>query len=134
MRYLGIDYGSKRVGLALSDERGVLALPHAVLPNDGLAGKLLHEVVRIARDREVAAVVFGESKDFQMRDNKIMESARAFAEEVRKSNLEVRWHPEFMTSVEAQRGTGKNASLDAAAAAVMLQSFLDQERNKTKEN
>lgn len=132
MRYLGIDYGSKRVGVALSDEGGTLALPHGVLPNDGNAGKLLHEVVRIARQREVAAVVFGDSKDYQMRDNKIMEAARAFAEEVRKSNLEVRWHPEFMTSAQAERGTGRNAALDASAAAVMLQSFLDQENNKTK--
>jgi putative Holliday junction resolvase len=130
VRYLGIDYGSKRVGLALSDEDGVLALPHGVIPNDGNAGKLLHEVVRIARQREVEAVVFGDSKDYQMRDNKIMESARAFAEEVRKSDLEVLWHPEFMTSAEAVRGTGKNAALDASAAAVMLQSFLEHEKHR----
>ncbi len=131
VRYLGIDFGSKRVGLALSDEGGMIAVPHATLPNDG---KLLKEVVRIARDREVAAVVFGDSKDFQMRDNKIMEAARAFAEEVRKSDLAVRWHPEFMTSAQAERGTGKGLALDASAAAVMLQSFLDHEQHRDNQN
>lgn len=131
MRYLGIDFGTKRVGVALSDEGGMIAVPHATLPNDA---KLLREVVRIAREREVAAVVFGDSKDFQMRDNKIMDAARAFADEVRKSDLDVRWHPEFMTSAQAERGTGKGLALDASAAAVMLQSFLEQEANKTNQN
>jgi len=96
VRYLGIDYGTKRVGVALSDEGGTIALPHAVLPNDG---KLLREVVRIARDRE-AEVVVGESKDYQMRDNRVMAEAREFADELAKSGLTIYWHPEFMTSVE----------------------------------
>ncbi len=126
VRYLGIDYGTKRVGVALSDEGGVIALPHAVLPNDP---KLLREVVRIARERE-AAVVMGESKDYQMRDNPVMAEAREFARELQKSDLEVYWHPEFMTSVEATRTTGKNASIDASAAAVMLQNFLELRRNQ----
>lgn len=130
MRYLGLDFGSKRVGLALSDEGGLIAVPHAVLPNDG---SLLREVVRIARAREVAAVVLGDSKDFQMRDNKIMVAARAFAAELERSGLAVQWHPEFMTSAEAERGTGKNASLDASAAAVMLQSFLEREAHRANE-
>ncbi len=130
VRYLGIDYGTKRVGLALSDEGGTIALPHAVLPNDS---KLLREVVRIARDRE-AEIVMGESKNYQMRDNRVMSEARQFAGELEKSDLAVYWHPEFMTSVEAERVTGKNASLDASAAAVMLQSFLELRKHQGNEN
>lgn len=130
VRYLGIDYGTKRVGIALSDEGGTIALPHAVLPNDP---KLLREVVRIARDRE-ADIVMGESKDYQMRDNRVMAEAREFADQLIKSDLAVYWHPEFMTSVEAERVTGKNASLDASAAAVMLQSFLELKKHQGNEN
>lgn len=126
VRYLGLDFGSKRVGVALSDEGGVIALPHAVLPNDD---RLLREVVRIARERG-AAVVVGESKDYQMRDNPVMAEAREFARQLEKSDLAVYWHPEFMTSVEATRTTGKNASIDASAAAVMLQNFLELRRNQ----
>jgi putative Holliday junction resolvase len=129
VRYLGIDFGTKRVGLALSDEDGVIALPHAVLPNDS---RLLREVVRIARERN-ALVVMGESKDYQMRDNPIMAEAREFARELEKSDLAVYWHPEFMTSVEATRTTGKNASVDASAAAVMLQSFLELKANQANQ-
>lgn len=129
MRYLGIDYGTKRVGLALSDEGGSIALPHAVLPNDGT---LLREVVRLARDRE-AEVVVGDSKDYQMRDNRVMAEARQFAGELVKSGLTIYWHPEFMTSVEATRTTGKNASVDASAAAVMLQSFLELKKHQGNE-
>ena len=130
VRYLGLDYGTKRVGVALSDEGGTIALPHAVLPNDG---RLLHEVVRIARERG-AAVVVGESKDYKMRDNPVMAEAREFARELEKSDLAVFWHPEFMTSVEATRTTGKNAAVDASAAAVMLQSFLEVRKNQAKQN
>jgi putative Holliday junction resolvase len=126
VRYLGIDFGTKRVGVALSDEGGVIALPHAVLPNDD---RLMREIVRIARERE-AAIVMGESKDYQMRDNPVMAEAREFARQLEKSDLTVYWHPEFMTSVEATRTTGKNAAVDASAAAVMLQSFLELRRNQ----
>lgn len=130
VRYLGIDFGTKRVGVALSDEGASIALPHAVLPNDD---RLLREVVRIARERE-AAVVMGESKDYQMRDNPVMAEAREFARQLEKSDLAVHWHPEFMTSVEATRTTGKNASVDASAAAVMLQSFLELRKNQDKKD
>ena len=62
MRYLGIDYGSKRVGVAVSDEAGEFALPLSVLPNDK---KLLPEIKKIIAEKQVGAVVLGEFKTFK---------------------------------------------------------------------
>ena len=44
MRFMGIDYGTKRVGLALSDDKGMMAFPHVVLTNDA---SLLKEIEKI---------------------------------------------------------------------------------------
>ena len=66
MRYLGIDYGTKRVGLSLSDEAGTMGFPHAIVP----AGKgLLENVLNLMRERDVRAVVIGESRNFSGEEN-----------------------------------------------------------------
>lgn len=141
MRYLGIDFGSKRVGLALSDESGTLAFPYSVLKNDK---ELLSEVGRIVKEQKVKLVVMGESKDFQGKDNAIAKEAEEFKGELEKATRKrVVYEPEFLTSVQAgrrqgrrqegSRGTGeraeqrrKNEMLDASAAAIILQSYLDR--------
>ena len=62
MRFLGIDFGSKRVGIALSDPSGEFALPKVVLENNK---SLLKNVIEIIRNNEVSTVVIGESKNFK---------------------------------------------------------------------
>ena len=142
MRYLGIDYGSKRVGVAVSDEAGKFALPLAVLPNDK---KLLSEIKKIIAEKKIEAVVLGESKNFKGEDNAIMKGAREFKVALEKeTGLSVFLEPEFMTSAEADRmkppASGQNRKtgvrlrrpkvtnemLDASAAAIILQSYLDR--------
>lgn len=143
MRYLGIDYGSKRVGLAVSDEAGEFALPLAVLPNDQ---KLLSEIKKIISEKKIEAVVLGESKNFKGEDNEVMADIRKFKTALEKeTGLPVLLEPEFMTSAEAKRITPpvsgqnrktgvrlrrpetKNVMLDASAAALILQSFLNKQ-------
>jgi len=141
MRYLGIDFGSKRVGLALSDESGTLAFPYLVLTNDK---ELLSEIDRIVKEQKVKLIVIGESKDFSGKDNPIAKAAEEFKKAVEKlTRKKVEYEPEFMTSVQAgrpqgrrqdgSRGTGaraqerkENTMLDASAAAIILQSYLDR--------
>ena len=128
MRYLGIDYGMKRVGVALSDETSEFALPHNVLPNDK---KLLAAVAGICRDKDVGAIILGESKNFAGEDNPIMKNIREFKIRLEKeTGLFVHFEPEFFTSVEAGRIQGKNAKLDASAAALILKSFLEKRNYK----
>ena len=123
MKLLGIDYGLKNVGIALSDERFKFAFPLAVLQNSEI---LVYDIGRICKENKVVGIVVGESKDFNQNENKIMKDIKPFAERLeRELQLPVYMHPEFMTSQEAERLQGKNNMHDASAAALILKSFLD---------
>lgn len=124
MRHLGIDYGSKRVGIALSDEAGKMAFPKAVLPNNRY---LIMDIVKMCKAQKVEVIVVGESKDFNMNDNPILASSRFFAGELgRETGCQVEFEPEYLTSVQAEQIQGKGPMLDASAAAIILQSYLDK--------
>jgi putative Holliday junction resolvase len=123
-RLAGIDFGSKRVGIALSDETRQFALPKGVLKNDS---ELFNNFRSFCKENNVVLVVMGESRDYKGKDNKIMEEARLFAEKVKKELvLDVAFVPEFLTSAEAERIQGKIDTLDASAAAIILKSYIDQ--------
>lgn len=129
MRYLGIDFGSKRVGLALSDEGGSMGFPHGIIPNDG---RLIDEVLALIERKEVGAVVIGESKDFSGNDNVIAKDAKAFGLLLeRRAGLPIYFEPELFTTQEARRDpegvrmTGRE-QVDASAAALILTSYLSR--------
>lgn len=129
MRYLGIDFGSKRVGLALSDEAGRMGFPHAVIPNDG---RLIDYVRELIIRKGVDVVVVGDSKDFNGQPNPIMAKAKDFVRTLeRTSDAEVVWEPETMTSQEARRDidgvyTKSHIGVDSSAAALILTSYLSR--------
>jgi putative Holliday junction resolvase len=125
-RMLGIDYGSKRVGLALSDESNKFALPLSVITNDS---ELVEKVEKIAIDNEVGEIVMGESRDFSGKPNSILLDSLEFKEKLEARGFLVNFEPEFLTSVQAERWQGKNELLDASAAAIILQSYLDKEKS-----
>jgi putative Holliday junction resolvase len=123
-RYLGIDFGSRRVGIALSDEEGKFAMPRAVLPNDRY---LFGEIKNTCAAHNVKAIVMGESKDFKGNPNPIMKDIEFFKGELeRELQLPVYLEPEYMTTEQAGREQGVNALIDASAAAIILQSYLDR--------
>ncbi len=124
MRYLGIDFGSKRVGLALSDEDGRMAFPYTVLKNDKT---LLSEVDRICKEQKVKLMVVGESNDFKGEPNPIAVQIEEFKKAIEKlTRKKVEYEPEFLTSVQAARWQGNVEKLDASAAAIILQNYLDR--------
>lgn len=125
-RTLGIDYGSKRVGLALSDEGNKFALPLSVISNDD---QLVSKIEKIAIDNEVKEIVLGESRDFSGKANAILLDSLEFKEKLEARGFIVNFEPEFLTSVQAERLQGKNELIDASAAAIILQSYLDKEKN-----
>ena len=127
MRLLGIDYGSKRVGIALGDTDHKMAFPKVVLKNDR---DLIPNILKIIKDEAVEEVVIGESKNFKNEDNKIMKEIMSFKEVLeREADLMVVLHPEFMTSAEAVHLQGENNMLDASAAAIILKSYLNRSKN-----
>ena len=128
MSYIGIDYGTRRVGIAVSDEGGVMAFPAEVVPEE----KALEHILNLIKEREATHIVLGESKDFKGADNPVMDKIRAFADELKeKSGIEVIFEPEFMTSAAAKNAGASEEMLDASAAAHILQSYLDKKKAQT---
>jgi putative holliday junction resolvase len=123
MRILGIDYGTKRIGVAVSDESRMFALPVVVVKNSDIA---LKEVIEIARQYETKEIVIGESRNYKQQPNAIFEEADKFKKELEKAGFTVYLELEFMTSVNAERLQGKNDMSDASAAALILQGYLQR--------
>jgi len=123
MRYLGIDYGSKKTGLAFSDESGALAFPHSVIPT---TRTLANDIVSLLKEGDVTNVVIGHSQAFDGVDNPIMEGVYALQRTLEAKGCAVYLEPEFLTTHQAKRNTADSMA-DAAAAALILQSFLDRQ-------
>lgn len=122
MRYLGIDYGKKRVGLALSDVEGKMAFPSAVVANNA---DLIQAIDQIVKQEAVAAIVIGHSKHTDGSDNQLQTAIETFITDLTLHlGLPVHLEPEQYSTQEAKRVQGKTDMLDAAAAAVILNSYL----------
>lgn len=133
MRHLAIDYGTKRVGLALSDENGTMGFPHGTIPN---TGRLIDDILELIARKEVGMVVIGESHNFDGTPNPVAKAAKDFGALIeRRTGLSVAFEPEMLTTQEARRnfegvrepGSG-NLHVDASAAALILTSFLDRKK------
>lgn len=128
MKYIGIDYGTKRVGVAVSDDEGVLAFPRVVLPNDA---ELVNKLAEMIAGEHIEEIVIGESFNYKNVPNPLHAKALSFSERLRnKTNLFPRFHIEALTSREAMHIQGDNAMNDASAAAIMLQSYLDRKNKR----
>lgn len=127
MRYLGIDYGTKRVGIALSDDAGVMGFPHTILDN---TGTLYDAVIALITRERVEGIVMGESLNFQGTENPVAKDARAFAERLKEATgLPLFFEPEMLTTQEARRnfeGVRTKGNVDSSAAALILTSFLSK--------
>ena len=136
MKHLGIDYGSKRVGIAISDVGATMAFPYKILPNNL---ELVDNVHNICGEENITAIVLGESHDLSGAPNKIMGSIEEFKHNLEAElELPIFFQKEFMTTVEARgregkerfnaRKTSKEKSVqaDASAAALILQRYLDK--------
>ncbi|MFA6554555.1 MAG: RuvX/YqgF family protein [Candidatus Paceibacterota bacterium] len=124
-RILGIDYGSKRIGLALSDENRQFALPLSVIQNTPF---YFEEIEKIAIDNEVKEIVMGESRNYKGEPNEIFLDSLELKEKLEMKGFKVYFEAEFMTSMQAERFQGKTDLSDASAAALILQSYLDRSK------
>ncbi|MFI5260283.1 MAG: Holliday junction resolvase RuvX [Candidatus Paceibacteria bacterium] len=133
MRYLGIDYGTKKIGLALSDESGTMGFPHSIVPN---TPRLVDELCALIAKENVGAVVIGESLNLSGAENPIAKSAHALGNMIaERTGAPVLYESEVFTSAEARRAPEKEmksraakprANVDASAAALILTSYLSR--------
>ncbi|OGG40399.1 hypothetical protein A3A21_03210 [Candidatus Jorgensenbacteria bacterium RIFCSPLOWO2_01_FULL_45_25b] len=128
MKFLGIDYGKKRVGIAVSNDDGTMAFPRVVLQNNTY---LIGQILGLAKGVGSSEIVLGLSLDNKGAPNIIMKEIEKFKRALKHAGLAVHYEEEFYTSAEAARIQGKEAGNDASAAALILQSFLDRQKNKT---
>lgn len=136
MRYLGVDYGSSRVGLALSDEAGTMGFPHAILKN---TKRLIDELRVIIAKENIGAVVIGESRNLAGGENAIAKDARELGSLItERTGVPVFYESEVFTSAEARRAPAKeiksraakpHADVDSSAAALILTSYLSRRDN-----
>ncbi|MEL6803111.1 MAG: RuvX/YqgF family protein, partial [Bacteroidota bacterium] len=110
------------VGIALSDEGGQMAFPEIVLPNDG---ELLSRIEVLVAQKHVVEIVIGHSKHSDGSDNPLQSLIEAFITDLTLHiGIPVHLEPEQYTTQEAIRFQGRTEMTDAAAAAVILNSYL----------
>ncbi len=119
---MGIDYGTKRVGVALTDESGEMAFPRTVLPTDDALAKTLEKMVA---DEGVEIIVVGHSQSLDGKDNAVQSAVAALIGDLTlRTGLPIHLEPEQYTTQAALRLQGRNEMTDASAAALILESFL----------
>lgn len=141
MRFLGIDYGTKRIGVAVSDEKGILAFPREIVLNDSDSFNKISEIIK---KENISEIVVGESVDFSGKLNVLSTRIEIFISELKVNfNLPVHKQKEFLTSMEARKSPNskktfnqsqahsrlkdkKRGRIDASAAALILQRYLDK--------
>jgi putative Holliday junction resolvase len=126
MKYLGIDFGTKKVGFAQSDDEGRMAYPLMIAPNDA---SLFKDVVELIREMKFGVVVIGESVDGKGKPNPIAKEARAFGAKIENAiDVRVVFEKEWYSTVEARKQPGNegNHNVDDQAAAIVLQRHLDK--------
>lgn len=124
MRYLGIDYGAKRVGLALSDEEGRIAIPFKTLEN---SKNLVAVIKKIVIKEDVGKVVLGLPIPFSGGESKQTLETKKFAELAKKEiELPIEFENEVLTTKLAQKSGIPREHLDKASATIILQSYLDK--------
>ena len=132
-RCIGIDLGTKRVGLALSDSLNIIASPFKTLTfidNDDLVSKLSD----IINDNNVKTIILGLPLNMIGVDTEQTKKVRTFKASLAKLNIPILYEDERLSSVSAKKSlvmqnvkTGHNkAEIDRTAAAIILQQFLDK--------
>jgi putative Holliday junction resolvase len=137
-RALGVDLGARRIGLALSDPSRTIATPHEVLRRSGDPAADRRAIVDTARRQDANVIVVGLPLSLSGGSGP---AARAALEEVEAlravaGDIEVTVHDERLTTVTAERALteagirreARRRVVDKVAAAVMLQSWLEQAR------
>jgi putative Holliday junction resolvase len=140
-RYLGVDHGTKRIGVAISDPLGVLAHPLTTLEG-GSEESRLERLVELVRQYDVRAVIVGMPLTLRGEEGQRAAATRAFiARLAERISVPIRAWDERLSTMAAERqlrDAGHRPSrcrklVDQAAAVEILQSYLDWLRGRAEE-
>ncbi|MGB9561380.1 MAG: Holliday junction resolvase RuvX [bacterium] len=140
-RFLGIDYGRRRVGLAISDSCGRIAMPLETIRISSI-DELVNVVAGIVRERGVGEIIIGNPlRTDTGEESEISGDVFVLKEKLEKAlSLKVHLLPEWLTSVEAEKILKRHKSrhlkrkglIDKLSAAIILQTFLEMRWQKLK--
>lgn len=143
MKYLGIDYGTKKIGFAVSDDRGVIAFPWGITENNPM---IINTIKKIIDDTHIEKIVIGKSMDSDGQDNPVQKKIHQFADLLKKetglaidmqderfSSIAARGHLYRKGNIAHEQWSGKENKkrrepVDAGAAAIILQRYLDKKK------
>ncbi len=139
MRVMGLDYGDKTVGVAISDELLITAQPIETVERErtNKLRKTYQRIETLIAEYEVEKIVLGRPLNMNGTEGDRVELTEAFAEELsRRTGLEIIWMDERLTTVEANRileetgvaHSARKEHIDKMAAAIILQTYLDTQQ------
>lgn len=135
MKYLGLDLGTKTLGISMSDSLGIIATSHGTIKHDGNYEKLLDTIATLISDNKIKEIVLGLPKNM---DGSLGEKAKLsedFAELIEKRlKINVKLIDERLTTKQAERilisgdasRKKRKEVIDGVAATIILQSYLDR--------
>ena len=134
-RILCLDYGEKRIGLALSDPLKIIAYPYKTIIKCDL-NKLKYELKKIIDDENIESIVIGLPIGLNGRDTIQTQKVREFRLQILDLNVPIYFEDERFSSLTAAKSmkmekikTGYNKGMiDKRAAAIILQQFLDKNK------
>lgn len=125
MKFLGIDYGTKRIGIAISDDAGEFAFPKGIIATD----TAVQDIVRICDEEHAKGIIIGESIASNEQENEVQSVVRQFGKRLTDATgCLVSFEREDFSSVEAHRYQTDAGRRDDSAAAIILQRFLDKRK------
>ena len=135
-KYLGVDYGDKRTGLAECDVSGLLASGIGTISEGGMKNTA-ERVAREAESRGCKKIIVGLPKNMDGSEGFRAEAVRAFGEILASlTEIPVEYYDERMSTMEAYRfldgagtfGKKRKAVIDTLSAEIILQNYIDRER------
>tara|TARA_B100001175_G_scaffold312119_1_gene317576 strand:- start:1230 stop:1649 length:420 start_codon:yes stop_codon:yes gene_type:complete len=134
-RILCLDYGEKRIGLALSDPLKIIAYPYKTIINFGL-NNLKYEIKKIIANETIESIVIGLPIGLNGKDTIQTKKVREFRLQILDLNIPIYFEDERLSSLAAAKSmkmekikTGFNKGMiDKRAAAIILQQFLDKKK------
>lgn len=144
MRIMGLDYGSKTVGVAISDELGITAQPIMTIErkSENKLRKTLAQIEELIEAYEVSFVVLGYPKNMNNTEGARVDATMEFKEHIeRRTGLDVVLWDERLTTMESERilmdagvrREKRKAYIDKMAAAIILQSYMDAHPDRTND-
>lgn len=131
MRFLGIDYGNKRIGISISDRSNAIANPYLTLINTGF-DDIVDQIISIIQKEEVTDIVIGLPLSFNFTNTEQTDLTQKFIDFINEKlyNINVHIENEILSTKEAENRldnlVDKKSVIDETASSLILQSYLDK--------